>query len=155
MDTYSIYPSAAPTETAQSRSRAPTRQSSYSSESSGESSSSLQQALQSYPGVSTTSTTPQPPVIDKEIKSATSTARHPIDPLARDYPKPAKELDVREALNRKPGRWTLGHYIKETPVLDFEEAREKDKERVEREQEARKEEMLRAKEELRKMALPK
>lgn len=157
MDTYSIYPSATPTETTQSRSWGPTRQSSYSSEASGASSTGFQQALQSYPAVGNTFTTPittQTPATNTETKPEPRSDRHPIDALARDYPKPIKELDVREALNRKPGRWTLGHYIKETPVLNFEEAREKDKARVAREQQARKEELTRAKEELRKMALP-
>lgn len=32
---------------------------------------------------------------------------HPLPAYARDYPKPAGELDIDEALNRKPGRWTF------------------------------------------------
>lgn len=160
MDTYSIYPNPQSTETSQNPSRTPTRQSSVSSSSSKNSLSSLQQALQSYPAAaaaatntstSTSTTTTTAPASHTKFPSAA----HPIDPLSRDYPKPTEELNVREALDRKPRKWTLAHYIKETPVLDFEEAREKDRERIAREREERKQELLHAKEELRRMMLPK
>lgn len=159
MDTYSIYPNPQSTETSQNPSRTPTRQSSVSSSSSKNSLSSLQQALQSYPAAAaaatntstSTSTTTTAPASHTKFPSAA----HPIDPLSRDYPKPTEELNVREALDRKPRKWTLAHYIKETPVLDFEEAREKDRERIAREREERKQELLHAKEELRRMSLPK
>lgn len=62
---------------------------------------------------------------------------------------------MREALSRKPGKWTLRHYIAETPVRDPEEARQKDSHKTAGELEATKQELLRAKEEIRKMALPK
>lgn len=54
--------------------------------------------------------------------SITSTAsplkRNPIDPLSRNYPIPAKEIDLDEMLARPPKKWTLGHYIKESPVRE-------------------------------------
>lgn len=33
--------------------------------------------------------------------------KHPLPAYARDYPKPIGELDIDEALNRKPGRWSF------------------------------------------------
>lgn len=164
MDTYTFYPNATPTEAPENHSRTSTGLSSTSSESSGASSgassSSLQQALQSYPGVHPTktvaTTTPAPatntlskPAVPS-APSAPSAHNHPMDPLQCAYPKPTEELDMNEALNRTPGRWTLAHYIKKTPVLDFEEARIA----REREHEANKEGLRRAKEELGKMTLP-
>ncbi|KAL6859623.1 hypothetical protein J3F83DRAFT_748391 [Trichoderma novae-zelandiae] len=32
--------------------------------------------------------------------------------LSRDYPKPADEVDIKEALERQPGRWSLQGQIK-------------------------------------------
>ncbi|KAM3503958.1 hypothetical protein MY10362_003865 [Beauveria mimosiformis] len=32
---------------------------------------------------------------------------HPLPAYARDYPKPTGEINIDEALNRKPGRWTF------------------------------------------------
>ncbi|KAJ2980957.1 hypothetical protein NQ176_g2326 [Zarea fungicola] len=32
---------------------------------------------------------------------------HPLPAYARDYPKPADDLDIDEALSRPPGRWTF------------------------------------------------
>ncbi|KAM3438460.1 hypothetical protein MY4824_003240 [Beauveria thailandica] len=32
---------------------------------------------------------------------------HPLPAYARDYPKPIGEINIDEALNRKPGRWTF------------------------------------------------
>lgn len=32
---------------------------------------------------------------------------HAIPPLDRDYPVPAEDLDITEALQRQPGRWTF------------------------------------------------
>lgn len=32
---------------------------------------------------------------------------HPLPAYARDFPKPADEIDIDKALNRKPGRWTF------------------------------------------------
>lgn len=78
-----------------------------------------------------------------------------MDPLTREYPRPIEDLDVREALERKPGRWTLGHYIKATPVRSLQEAREWDPEKVARDMEAKKQELMRAKDEIRGLTLPK
>ena len=43
---------------------------------------------------------------------------NPSDPLSRNYPVPEKELDLDEMLARPPKKWTLGHYLKETPVRE-------------------------------------
>lgn len=126
------------------------RKSSISSQDSGVSASSAQRAVESS-------------ALTKQLPTAGLTESlyprnepcYPIDPLAREYPKPAKDLDVREALNRKPGRWTLGHYIKETPVRDSQQARECNSEKVARDMEAKKQELLRAREEIRALSLPK
>lgn len=80
---------------------------------------------------------------------------YPVDPLAREYPKPTKDLDVREALNRKPGKWTLGHYIKETPVRNSQQVNERDPDKIARDLEAKKQELLKAKEEIRALSFPK
>ncbi|KAF9874111.1 hypothetical protein CkaCkLH20_08483 [Colletotrichum karsti] len=34
-------------------------------------------------------------------------AANPLPPLSRDFPKPTEEIDVAEALSRKPGRWSI------------------------------------------------
>ncbi|TEA15511.1 hypothetical protein C8034_v011269 [Colletotrichum sidae] len=34
-------------------------------------------------------------------------AVNPVPALSRDFPKPAKDINVAEALTRKPGRWTI------------------------------------------------
>lgn len=126
------------------------RQSSISSQQSGASTSSAQHAVES------SVLTKQPPTAEfTELLQPRPEPSHPIDPLAREYPKPIEELDVREALNRKPGRWTLGHYIRETPVRSAQESREQDPEKVVRDIEAKKQEMLRARDEIRALFLPK
>ena len=43
-------------------------------------------------------------------RSATFVVAH--DPLSRDYPKPAVEPGLEELLARKPGVWSLSHYVK-------------------------------------------
>ncbi|KAL7785523.1 hypothetical protein V8C37DRAFT_393920 [Trichoderma ceciliae] len=37
---------------------------------------------------------------------------NPLPPLSREYPKPAKDVDVQEALERQPGRWSIQGQIK-------------------------------------------
>lgn len=133
-------------------SRNHTRQSSVSSESSRDSISSAQQAI--LPAI--IADTIQPPILTFTQPYVPKTnPPYPVDALARSFPKPTEELDVKEALSRKPGRWTLAHYIKETPVRDPEEVREQDREKIARDMEAKKQELLRAREEIQKMALPK
>lgn len=80
---------------------------------------------------------------------------YPVDPLTRNYPKPTEDLNVREALSRKPGRWTLGHYIHESPVRNSQEVQERDPDKVARDMEAKKQELLRVKEEMRALSFPK
>jgi hypothetical protein len=55
--------------------------------------------------------------------SPTSAAR--VDPLSRDFPKPAREPTLEEMLARPPQKWSLGHYVKHArearvPVPDKE-----------------------------------
>ncbi|KAJ4391404.1 hypothetical protein N0V93_005021 [Gnomoniopsis smithogilvyi] len=126
------------------------RQSSISSQHSGASASSAQRAVES-----SILTKPQPMTEFTESPHLETESCYPIDPLARKYPKPTEDLDVREALNRKPGRWTLGHYIKGTTVRDSQEARERDPAKVARDMETKKQELLRAREEMRRLSLPK
>lgn len=38
--------------------------------------------------------------------------KHTTDPLSRQFPKPDQEPTLDELLARKPGKWTLGHYVK-------------------------------------------
>lgn len=50
-------------------------------------------------------------------------SKNPVPPLSRDFPKPAEEIDVAEALARKPGRWTLQGTLavsRPAPVVDEE-----------------------------------
>ncbi|KFA62661.1 hypothetical protein S40285_07848 [Stachybotrys chlorohalonatus IBT 40285] len=44
---------------------------------------------------------PLPPTSSSAIASSVMPA------LARDFPKPAVDIDVKEALERQPGRWTI------------------------------------------------
>lgn len=36
---------------------------------------------------------------------------HPLPAYARDFPKPTSEINIAEALQRKPGRWTISGAI--------------------------------------------
>ena len=40
--------------------------------------------------------------------SASSTAGSwPLSPLDKDFPKPKEDINIQDALGRKPGRWTI------------------------------------------------
>ncbi|ROV89559.1 hypothetical protein VSDG_08544 [Cytospora chrysosperma] len=75
---------------------------------------------------------------------------YPVDPLSRQFPKPTDEVNVAEMLERKPLKWTVGHYIK-TPTREVSDPFE-DKEKIAQDMEARKRELLAAKEELRRLS---
>ena len=75
---------------------------------------------------------------------------HPLDPLSRKFPKPTEEVNVAEMLERKPLKWTLGHYIK-TPTKEASDPFN-DKAKVAQNTEAKKVELLAAKEEMRRLA---
>ncbi|ROV98434.1 hypothetical protein VMCG_07126 [Cytospora schulzeri] len=75
---------------------------------------------------------------------------YPVDPLSRTFPKPTEEVNVAEMLERKPLKWTVGHYIK-TPTREVSDPFE-DKEKIAQDMEARKRELLAAKEELRRLS---
>ncbi|KAF6820450.1 hypothetical protein CSOJ01_00706 [Colletotrichum sojae] len=60
-------------------------------------------------------------VLPTKIKS-----KNPLPPLSREFPKPAEEIDVAEALSRKPGRWTLQGTLavsRPAPVVDEEKVK--------------------------------
>lgn len=114
------------------------RKSSISSQSSGMSASSIHQAAQSF-----------------ALSTAHAAPASQLDPLSRDYPQPTGEVDVSEMLNRKPMKWSVGHYIKETPSRTASSQMREDKEEAARQMEARKRELLKAKEEMRQWALSK
>ncbi|CAN8097255.1 unnamed protein product [Discula destructiva] len=158
MDAYSKLPSgwsSSPLEdTAHFQDHSYARQSSFSSESSEISRASASSAQQELPSITIVSKQPPSGEFTESLLPKPDPA-YPVDPLARKYPKPVKELDVREALDRKPGRWTLGHYINQNLVRDPEEVHKKDKEMIAKDFEAKKQELLRAREEIRRMALPK
>ncbi|UQC78419.1 uncharacterized protein CLUP02_03896 [Colletotrichum lupini] len=69
------------------------------------------------------------PVITPGGTVTTSSAlqsKNPLPPLSRDFPKPAAEIDVEEALSRKPGRWTVrGAIAVERPVQVVDEEKVK------------------------------
>lgn len=75
---------------------------------------------------------------------------YPVDPLSRTFPKPSEEVNLDELLERKPLKWTVGHYIK-TPTREHSDPFE-DKEKIAHDMEARKRELLAAKEELRRLS---
>ncbi|KAI8266609.1 hypothetical protein K4K58_009505 [Colletotrichum sp. SAR11_239] len=57
-------------------------------------------------------------------------AKNPLPPLSRNFPKPAEDINVAEALARKPGRWTIqGAVAAENarirPVVDEEKEKAK------------------------------
>lgn len=114
------------------------RKSSISSQSSGMSASSAHQAAQ-----------------PSALATAHAGAASQLDPLSREYPQPTGEVDVSEMLSRKPMKWSIGHYIKETPSRTASSQTMDDKEEAARQMEARKRELLKAKEELRQWALSK
>ncbi|PSS03798.1 hypothetical protein BD289DRAFT_478284 [Coniella lustricola] len=122
------------------------RHSSVSSESSGASASSAQQATQLLPQ-------PQTPLSRETLLHPQLLAAQ-LDPLSRDYPKPVHEIDVREALARKPIKWTLGHYISEQSAAE-PRPKTTDRETISRDLEAKKRELLQAKEDILKLTLPK
>lgn len=79
---------------------------------------------------------------------------YPTDPLSREYPKPTEEVDLEEMLARKPLRWSLAHYIKERPIREPPNPMD-DKQRVARDLETKKKELLEAKEQIQKLNISK
>lgn len=75
---------------------------------------------------------------------------YPVDPMSRTFPKPTEEVNLDELLERKPLKWSLGHYIK-TPTREQSDPFE-DKEKIALDIEARKRELLAAKEEMRRLS---
>lgn len=124
------------------------RQSSISSESSGVSTSSAQRAVQS--SVAAT----QSASVSSVSFALQPDPAYPIDPLSRDYPKPTGEVNLDEMLARKPKKWTLGHYITETSTRKLPNPVE-DKQQIVQDLEAKKRELLDAKEYIQKLTIPK
>lgn len=113
--------------------------------SSVDSSSSAEQAIRS-----STAAAPSSPTSTSSQSSADQTGD--VDPLARTFPKPTEDVDLDEMLARKPLKWTLGHYVKETSTREPSKPVE-DKDRLAQDMEARKKEMLAAKEEIRRLSV--
>lgn len=112
--------------------------------SSVDSSSSAEQAIRS-----SSAATPSSPSPTSSRSSAEQT--RDVDPLARSFPKPSEDVDLDEMLNRKPLKWTLGHYVKEAATREPSKPAE-DKGRLAQDMEAKKREMLAAKEEIRRLS---
>lgn len=60
----------------------------------------------SSPGT-TPATTPGARPLDVADSFAPKTPAKPLPALSRDFPRPAEEVDVKTALERQPGRWTI------------------------------------------------
>lgn len=125
---------------------ADTRHSSVSSESSEASASSAHRALQS------SALANHPPALSHSVPGLHKPAQ--VDPLSRVFPKPAQEINVLEALAREPLKWSLGHYIKKAPMGDLD-GQIQDKEKAARDKDAKKRLLMEAKEEIRRLSLPK
>ncbi|RFU78935.1 hypothetical protein TARUN_3289 [Trichoderma arundinaceum] len=68
---------------------------------------------------------------------------NPLPPLSREYPIPARDIDVKEALERQPGRWSIQGQIKANQMrAQNAAARPEDKDRKTRDFEAAKRELL-------------
>ncbi|OHE94662.1 hypothetical protein CORC01_10063 [Colletotrichum orchidophilum] len=85
--------------------------------------------------------------------SSAHLTKNPLPPLSRDFPKPTAEIDVEEALSRKPGRWTVrGAIAVERPVQVVDE--EKIKAQRRKALEDAKKELFAASEALKNVPLP-
>lgn len=80
-------------------------------------------------------------------------SHYPVDPLCRDYSKPTGEINLDEMLAREPGKRSLAHYISEIPFREQTSAI-KDKRWVSQDLEAKKRELLEAKEQIRRLDIP-
>ncbi|EHK41265.1 uncharacterized protein TrAtP1_004707 [Trichoderma atroviride] len=68
---------------------------------------------------------------------------NPLPPLLRAYPQPAKDIDVEEALERQPGRWSLQGQMKANQKrAQIAASRSDDKEQKTRDFETAKRELL-------------
>lgn len=112
-----------------------------------DSSSSAEQAIRA-----SSAATPSSPSSTSSHISADQTGD--VDPLARNFPKPTEDVDLDEMLARKPLKWTLGHYVKEASAREPSKPAE-DKDRLAQDMEAKKKEMLAAKEEIRRLSASK
>lgn len=79
-------------------------------------------------------------------------SRCPVDPLARDYPKPTGEINLDEMLASKPGKRSLAHYISVTPFREPTNAMQ-DKRWVAQDLEAKKRELLAAREQIQRLGI--
>lgn len=89
------------------------------------------------------------PVAQLQIPQSTKPSEK-LDAMSRTFPKPAEDIPLAELLLRPPGKWSLGHYVKNArdvkrPVVD--------KEKQAKDFEAAKRELLRAKAELENLGL--
>ncbi|KAL2128045.1 hypothetical protein VTI74DRAFT_9792 [Chaetomium olivicolor] len=76
-----------------------------------------------------------------------------LDTMSRSFPKPAHEPSLDELLARKPPKWSLGHYVKNARVrADVAAEQQQQEEERARKFEEAKRELLRAKEEIERLA---
>lgn len=88
---------------------------------------------------------------EQAMRSSSPSQTADVDPLSRTFPKPTEDVDLDEMLARKPLKWTLGHYVKEAATREPSKPAE-DKDRLAQDMEAKKREMLAAKEEIRRLS---
>ncbi|KAI3393315.1 hypothetical protein diail_4448 [Diaporthe ilicicola] len=120
------------------------RRSSVASGTSVDSSSSAEQAIRS-------SAAATPPSPSSSPSQPCADPAYEVDPLSRTFPKPSEEVNLDDLLARKPLKWTLGHYVKEASAREPSKPVE-DKDRLAQDMEAKKKEMLAAKEEIRRLS---
>ncbi|KAJ4292330.1 hypothetical protein N0V88_005962 [Collariella sp. IMI 366227] len=72
------------------------------------------------------------------------------EPMSRSFPAPAEEPSMDELLARKPGKWSLGHYVKNAREATHPQAKEGEEEERKRKFEEVKGALRRAKEEMEK-----
>lgn len=83
----------------------------------------------STPGT-TPATTPGVQSLDVADSFTPKTPTNPLPPLSREFPRPVEEVDVKTALERQPGRWTIKGQIEANmrraqQATDDEAAKEK------------------------------
>ncbi|KAI9166680.1 hypothetical protein HJFPF1_02794 [Paramyrothecium foliicola] len=100
------------------------------------------QSKDSTPGT-TPASTPGPQSMDFAEAFASKTPTNPLPALSRDFPRPVQEVDVKTALERQPGRWTIKGQMEANLRRSQQNADdEAEKEKRAREFEAAKRELL-------------
>ncbi|KAK4165307.1 hypothetical protein QBC43DRAFT_287857 [Cladorrhinum sp. PSN259] len=92
--------------------RSPSMSSSISSDASSINSD-VRPALLPRTSTSNLTPIPTPALVPGRVK-------HVVDPLSREFPKPAHEPTLDELLARKPGKWSLNHYVKNAKDISLQ-----------------------------------